>query len=145
MPVQATNEPRFAEIPSGFLPYFLFPSFTSFACGNSHFENSPQLLQAGDTEQLAVTFLFTKRYPAEVVIPPSNNNLPPVLKKSFRFIILSRKAESGNREKSGNPPSACPFYLLFISVQKLVSFFYQNRVHKYFPNYPRQHREPGRH
>lgn len=63
-------------------------SFVSVACGNSHFENLPQLLQVGETEQLAVTLLFTSKYPAEAVIPPRIKSRPAVLKNSFRFMVL---------------------------------------------------------
>jgi len=42
----------------------------------------------GETEQLAVTFLLTTKYPTEVVIPTRIKSLPVVLKNSFRFIIL---------------------------------------------------------
>jgi hypothetical protein len=68
--------------------YFLIIFVLSFACGSSHFANLPQLLQVGETEQLAVIFLFATRYPAEAVIPPIIRSLPAVLKNSFRFMVL---------------------------------------------------------
>jgi hypothetical protein len=47
----------------------------------------PQLLQLGETEQLAVTLLLTTKYPAEAVIPPRISNRPALVKNSFRFIF----------------------------------------------------------
>jgi hypothetical protein len=64
-------------------------SFVSIACGNSHFENLPQLLQVGEIEQLAVTLLLTIKYPAEAVIPPRINSRPAVVKNSFLSIFKS--------------------------------------------------------
>jgi len=67
--------------------FYLFPFFTSLACGNLHFEKWPQLLQVGEIEQLAVTLLLTTRYPAEAVIPPRMRRRPAVLKNVFLFIM----------------------------------------------------------
>ncbi len=47
------------------------------------------ILQVGEIVQLADTFLLTTRYPTEAVNPPSIKIRPPVLKKSFRFMVLA--------------------------------------------------------
>jgi len=67
-------------------------TFVSAACGKSHLENLPQLLQVGETEQEAVTLLFITRYPVDAVIPPRISSRPAVVKNSFLsifFIIFS--------------------------------------------------------
>ena len=74
--------------PNSFGVYSSFPYRSFFTAGFSHFESLLQLLHVGETEQLAVTFLFRTRYPADAEIPPKIKSLPAVLKKSFLFIIL---------------------------------------------------------
>ncbi len=64
----------------------MFSALFIFTFGFLQFENLPQVLHVGETEQLAVTFLLTTRYPTELVIPPRIKSLPVVLKNSFRFI-----------------------------------------------------------
>ena len=47
----------------------------------------PQFSHVGETEQLAETFLFIAKYPADVTIPPRIKSRPVVFIKSFRFIF----------------------------------------------------------
>ena len=70
-------------------------------------------MHVGEIVQLADTFLLTTRYPTEAVNPPSIKILPPVLKKSFRFILQSFSiVRCMKRQLSYIDERECTFYSL---------------------------------